>query len=32
VGSSFDGDEQAKLISDLRKEVALWKEAADHNP
>lgn len=24
-------DDQAKLIADLKKEIQLWKEAADHN-
>ena len=25
------GGDQDKIVADLRKEVLLWKEAADHN-
>lgn len=24
-------DDQQKIITDLKKEITLWKEAADHN-
>ena len=31
AGAGSEEEENLRLIADLRKEVQLWKEAADHN-